>query len=69
MEEIEFDKAQLCHDLRPLFGEVRPPTRLKKVRQRLQTQPKSVPVERLVAAYGSDKLCRLTLRLINEGSI
>lgn len=68
MDETELDKAQLCHDLRPFFGEVRPPTKLKKVRQRLQTHSKSVTIERLVAVHGLDKLCRFTLRLVNEGS-
>ena len=67
-DETELDKAQLCHDLRPFFGEVRPPTKLKKVRQRLQTHSKSVTIERLVAVHGLDKLCRFTLRLVNEGS-
>jgi hypothetical protein len=31
MDETELEKAQLCHDLQPFFGEVRPPTKLKKV--------------------------------------
>lgn len=66
-DETELDKAQLCHDLRPFFGEVRPPTKLKKVRQRLQTHSKSVTIERLVAVHGLDKLGRFTLRLVNEG--
>ena len=69
MEETEFDKAQLCHNLRPLFGALRPPTRLKKVRQRLQARPQSVAVERLIATHGLDKLCKLTLLLVNEGSL
>lgn len=68
-DETELDKAQLCHDLRPFFGEVRPPTKLKKVRQRFQTHSKSVTIERLVAVHGLDKLCRFTLRLVNEGSL
>lgn len=44
LEAIEFDRARLWHDLRPLFREVRPPTRLKKVWQHLEAQQKSVPV-------------------------
>jgi hypothetical protein len=68
MDETELDKAQLCRDLQPFFGEVRPPTKLKKVRQRLQTHSKSVTIERLVAVHGLDKLWRFTLGLVNEGS-
>ena len=67
IDETELDKAQLCHDLQPFFGEVRPPTKLKKVRQRLQSHSKSVTIERLVAVHGLDKLCRFTLGLVNEG--
>jgi hypothetical protein len=69
MEEIDSDKTQLCHDLRPLFGKLRPPTKLKKVRQRLQGKPQSEAVERLITTHGLDKLCKLTVRLVNEGSL
>jgi hypothetical protein len=69
MEETDSDKTQLCHDLRPLFGKLRPPTRLEKVRQRLQAQPQSEAVERLITTHGLDKLCKLTVRLVNEGSL
>lgn len=68
MEETDSDKTQLFHELRPLFGKLRPPTKLKKVRQRLQAQPRSEVVERLIATHGMDKLCRFAVRLVNEGS-
>ena len=69
MEETNSDKTQLCHDLRPLFGKLSPPTKLKKVRLRLQAQPQSEAVKRLITTHGLDKLCNLTLRLVNEGSL
>jgi hypothetical protein len=69
MEETIFDKTQLCHDLRPLFGKLSPPSKLKKVRLRLQAQPQSEAVKRLITTHGLDKLCKLTVRLVNEGSL
>lgn len=67
--ETNSDKTQLCHDLRPLFGKLRVPTRLKKVRQRLQSQPQNEAVKRLITLHGLDELCKLTVRLVNEGSL
>lgn len=69
MGETNSDKTQLCHDLRPLFGKLSPHTKLKKVRVRLQAQPQSEAVKRLITTHGLDKLCNLTLRLVNEGSL
>jgi hypothetical protein len=69
MEETKSNNKQLCHDLRPLFEGTRPPLKLKKVRKRLQAQPQSVAVERLIATHGLEKLSSLTKRLVNEGSL
>jgi hypothetical protein len=69
MEETESYNELLCHDLRPIFEGAKPPMKLKKVRQRLQAQRQSVTVGRLIATHGLDELCRLTLRLVNEGSL
>jgi hypothetical protein len=69
MEETNSDKTQLCHDLRPLFGKLSPPTKLKRVRLRLQTEPQSEAVKRLITTHGLAKLCKLTVRLVNEGSL
>ena len=56
--EANSDKTQLCHDLQPLFGKLRPPTRLKKVRQRLQSQPQNEAVKRLITTHGLEELCK-----------
>jgi hypothetical protein len=69
MEETKSYNEQLCHDLRPIFERAKPPMKLKKVRQRLQAQRQSVTVGRLIATHGLEELCRLTLRLVNEGSL
>jgi hypothetical protein len=69
MDETKSYNEQLCHDLRPIFKGAKPPMKLKKVRQRLQAQRQSVTVGRLLATHGLEELCRLTLRLVNEGSL